>query len=110
MIVVRDIAQKVVAKKQVSPGDQVAFMRQDPEAMAAFMIANNPGSVNATLRAMGYDKLGFAPNTSVLAHQLQTFINTGNWGDLNEVISKFILKTEGLHPDFINLYNKTFKI
>jgi hypothetical protein len=110
MIVIRDIAQQVKAKKQITAQDKIAFMRQDPEAMAAFMIANNPGSVNATLRAMGYDKLAFAPNTSVLAQQLQTFINTGNWSDLNTVISKFILKEDGLNPDFVNLYKQTFKI
>lgn len=109
MIVVRDIAQKVIQKKPITDADKIAFITSDPEAMAAFMIANNAGSVNAILRGMGYDKLSFAPNNSVLAQQMQTFINTGNWSDFNEVVRRFIIKKEGLTPEFINLFNQKIK-
>lgn len=108
MEIIRNIGQQPTVKKQSSPADLIAVLRSDPEAMAGFMIANNPGIVNATLRQMGYDKLAFAPDNDVLAHQLQTFINTGNWGDFNTVIDKFKLKTYGQHPDFIKLFNQTF--
>lgn len=109
MQIVRNIGERQVEKPKVAPGDFMRLLRQDPEIMAAFMIKNNPGSVNATLRLMGYDKLGFAPDVNVLAKQLQTFIDTQNWEDLNQVINKFSLKTDGLDRDFITLFNQNKK-
>lgn len=77
-------------------------------ALAAFMIDNNPGSVNWALRRMGYNHLGFAPNKVALARQLQIFIDRNNIEDFNEVVSRFELNKAPLTENFVTEFTKAF--
>lgn len=102
----KKVQERLQNKLPVSEQEKALFIKNNPIAMAAFMIDNNPGSVNLILRQMGYTHLGFEPKKQALAAQLGIFIDQNNVEDFKEVLKNFQLNTTGLTKEFINELNK----
>lgn len=96
-----DIESRIKQGLQVSDNERAYFIVNNPYALAAFMIENNPGSVNLALRQMGYDHLGFEPNPSALATQLEILIDNREVNDLEKITKAFVLRKNGLTDSFI---------
>lgn len=98
---IKEIETRLKSGGKTTYVETAYLIRHNPEALAAFMIANNPGNVNFTLRDLGYDNLGFEPKKESLIRQLQIFITQKNNEDFNEVVKNFKINTNGLLPEFI---------
>lgn len=107
-LLLQDIKTRLQKGLPVSDAEKAVFIRNSPEGMAAFMIDNNPGSVNFALRKMGYKHLGFEPNKVALARQLGIFIDNNNVEDFNDVIKRFSLNEKTLSRDFVSNFYKEF--
>ena len=97
---IKDIETRIKNGSVVSNTERAYFIRNNAEALAAFMVANNPGNVNFTLRKLGY-VLGFEPKKEALIRQLQIFINQKNREDFLEVVKNFQISHSNLSPEFI---------
>lgn len=100
------IQERIKSKLPVSDKEKALFIKNNPLALAAFMIDNNPGSVNLILRQMGYTHLGFEPNKKALAMQLGIFIDQNNVDDFKEVLRNFKINNASLTQEFLNELNK----
>ena len=96
-----DIESRLKQGLQVSDNERAFFIVNNPYALAAFMIENNPGSVNLALRQMGYDHLGFEPNPKALATQLEIMIENKEVEDLAKINKAFVLRKNNLTDSFI---------
>ena len=105
-----DIKNRLLTGVYVSPAENVAFIRSNPEALAAFMIENNPGNVNQTLRKLGYNHLGYIPNKVALARQMQIFIDKADVKLIKEIMDNFNLNRSVLTPEFLVEFDKVFSI
>ncbi len=92
----------------VSPAENVAYIRGDSEALLAFLIENNPGNVNQTLRKLGYSHLGYLPNKTALSRQLQIFVDKNDVNSINEILNNFNLNRSLLTPEFLKEFDKVF--
>lgn len=100
----QDIAGRIKNGQRVTDDERAYFITHDPFALFAFMIDNNPGPVNMTLRQMGYNHLGFAPDKKAIGAQVEILINRGEVEALSQITKNWILKPEGLTPSFINAF------
>lgn len=95
--------EQIIAKQNSGTpltAEETAFLiNNDLPAMAAFMLANNPGSVNLTLRQMGYNHLGFEPNIEALKAQMALLIDMRKADELEQVIKNFTVRAETITPD-----------
>jgi hypothetical protein len=98
----QEIKDKAAAGEALTPLERAYFIQHDAAALAAFMIANNPGNVNHSLRQMGYDHLGFEPKPQALAAQLDKFIQRKDHQAFGQVINGFHLITDGLSDEEIS--------
>lgn len=101
---IKDIAARLQNGYQVTHQERAYLVRNNPAALAAFMIDNNPGSVNMTLRQLGYDHLKFEPDKKALARQLAIFIDRPDQENLKSfeaVKNNFILKSDGLPTEYV---------
>lgn len=103
------IKQAVQARKPITEKETAFLLRNNIEALLAFMIENNPGSVNVALRnVLGYDKLSFNPNKDAIARQLQILVDRKNKDELNTVIKSFQLNKVGLTDTLITELENQF--
>jgi hypothetical protein len=100
-MIIGDLIAKVNAGQPLSEKEAAFYIRHYPPALAAFMIENNPGSVNFNLRRIGYSHLGFEPNPKALARQMQIFIDRANNADWMEVVRNFHINPAGLSESFL---------
>lgn len=106
--VTKDIFTRLKNNQPVSNAERAYLIRNDVNALAAFMIDNNPGSVNLSLRKLGYDRLKFEPNKKALTKQLQIFLDSGNLEDFKFVVERFNFIPDGLPVEFVNEILKQF--
>jgi hypothetical protein len=99
---INDIATRLKNGDPVSDSERAYLIAHNPYALAAFMVDNNPGSVNLTLRKLGYNHLGFTPDKKALARQLEIFIERGNTDDLHAVLKNFNVMPNGLTQNLLN--------
>lgn len=95
----------VLIKKALKEGlplteaETAYLLKNDIEAMLAFMVENNIGSVNYALRnILGYDKLNFNPNKEAVVRQLQILVDRKNADELHTVIKNFNLDESAITP------------
>lgn len=95
---INDIAARL---PNVTDAEKAYLISNNPYALAAFMIDNNPGSVNLALRKMGYSHLTFDPDKKALARQLDIFIERNNAEDFDNVFRSFNIMGDKLSPTFL---------
>jgi hypothetical protein len=100
-----EIASRIKQGMQVSDNERAYLITHDPYALAAFMIENNAGSVNLTLRQMGYDHLKFVPDAKALATQLGILIENKDTQALEAITKNFVVRSNGLTTSFIEALN-----
>lgn len=106
----REIRLRLLNKMEVSDAEKAFLIKNDPHVLGAFMIENNPGSVNFTLRSLGYD-LPFTPNAKALGRQLDILINRADTvaiKDFTSVVKNFNVRQNGLSPELLNELTKQF--
>jgi hypothetical protein len=94
----------------VSDAERAYFIKGNIEGLCAFMVENNPGSVNFTLRKLGYSHLGFEPDKTAIVRQLQIFVDRKNTEDLDEVIKNFKVDESNISPSLLSELKKQFSI
>jgi hypothetical protein len=98
-----DIAARVRSGQRVSTDEYLFLLKHSEAAQLAFMVSNNPGNVNNTLRhQLGYIELGFNPNPVAISAQLEMMLSKGERAELDTVKANFQLIEKGLDPAFIN--------
>jgi hypothetical protein len=100
--------QKIANGIPVSAAENVAFLRNSVPAMIAFMIENNAGNVNQTLRRLGYNHLGYMPNPVALVRQMQIFLDKNDVESVREVMKNFNVNRSLLTPEFLKEFDKSF--
>jgi hypothetical protein len=103
-----EIKNKVNNKMALSESETAFFIRNHPHALANFMLDNNAGSVNMSLRKLGYDHLGFAPDKKAIARQLDIIINQGHNSDFLQIQKEFHIDTTKLPLSLLNEIQKQF--
>lgn len=105
----QDIAARLKAGYMVSEQEKAYLLSRNPYALAAFMIENNPGSVNYRLRnTWGYNHLTFEPDAKKLARQMEIIIQRRDREVFEDVVRNFNLVPDGLSPEFIQEFVKAF--
>jgi hypothetical protein len=99
---VLEIKNKVLNKMPVSVDERVFLISNDAESLGAFMVANNIGSVNLSLRKLGY-KTDFEPKVENVVRQLQIIIDQKHEQDFN-----YILDNYKIDLDKISIEDKEF--
>lgn len=88
-----DIKAKALAKKRLKAAEKAALIANDGPAFWAFIIEQNPDSVNASLKyGLGYDHLPFTPDTKKIAALIAKLIEAGKTDQLNYVLQNFTFK------------------
>jgi hypothetical protein len=108
---ISEIKQRVINKLPVTTEQYLELLRNDEPTFWAFLISNNPGNINNTLRHRlkePYTELGFEPNQAALARTIEMIIQQGNEPELMEVLRYFELKPEGLDPVFVEVFTAEF--
>jgi len=109
-----DILKRIQQKQPVSPEEFAwALVQPNPqsrELFIAFLIANNPGSMNDILRnRLGYThELEYQPNPAKLARICQMIIDRGNEQELQSIIQNFQLNLAGLSPQLMQAIKQRF--
>lgn len=104
----QEIESRMLAKQPVTEAERAFVIRNNPRALAAFMVGNNPGNVNFQLRNMGYNHLPFAPDRTALARQMDLLINDNKRETLDTLANNFDLLPDGLNNDFLKEITKQF--
>jgi len=103
------IKKRIQNRQPVTESDYLELLRHDKHTFWAFLISNNPGNVNDTLRhKLGYIELGFNPDQKAIARIIEIMIARQEVGELEQVLKNFALKTDGLTPEFINALQTEF--
>lgn len=107
---VKDIETRFKSGDFVSDAERAYLIKNNIQALCAFMVENNPGSVNFNLRKMGYNHLGFEPDKKAITRQLQIFVDRKNTEDLDEVIKNFMIDEANVSPDLLFELKKQFSV
>ena len=106
-----EIKNKVLNKIPVSVDERVFLISNDAESLGAFMVANNIGSVNLSLRKLGY-KTDFEPKVENVVRQLQIIIDQKHEEDFNYILNNFKIDLDRISiedKEFITRLLETFK-
>lgn len=107
---ITEIKNKILTNQGVTDEERAFIIANDPEALAAFMIKNNPGSVNLSLRNLGYT-VGFAPVEKNLVKQLQIILDQKHAEDFEYIVKNYNIDLNKIHPsdrNFIIALKKQF--
>lgn len=105
--VLQDIAARLKAGYPVNNQEKAYLLRYNPAALAAFMVENNPGSLNLRLKQRwGYTHLPFAPDKKAIARQLQILLDRNEAAVLDDLRQNFNLVPDGYDPDFVQQFIK----
>lgn len=105
-----EIKNKILTSQEVSDEERAFAIANDPELLSAFMIKNNAGSVNLSLRNLGY-KVEFKPNESNLVRQIQIILDQKHSQDFEYIVRNFKIDLNKIHPsdrNFILSLRKKF--
>ena len=105
------IALRVQQGKRVTPAEYAQLIANNKEAFFAFLIANNPGSMNDILRhRLGYThELDFMPDVTKLQRICQVILDRNNKAEIKTIIDNFKLNTSALSPELANAIKSVFK-
>lgn len=108
----RDIGRRVKKGEKVSPAEFATLIANDREAFFAFLIANNPGSMNDILRhKLGYThELGFKPETAKLQRVMQIILDRNAKDEIKTIIDNFKVNLNGLSPQLVKEIKANFTI
>jgi len=110
----QDIKNRVAQKdpaRAVTPAEFAKLLAADKETFLAFLIANNPGSMNDILRnRLGYNfELPYMPDATKLGRVAQIILDRGNKEELKTIIDNFQIKKDAispvLWPEIDNVFN-----
>jgi hypothetical protein len=104
----KEIEQRLKNGFAITNAERAFLIAENPYALAGFLIENNPGSVNYSLKQMGYTHLGFEPNKKQLARQLEILIERQDIEAMAYICKNFVLITDNLPQEFINELSKKF--
>lgn len=106
----KDIAQRAKAGKQLTYDEYAYLLANDREAFFAFLIANNPGSLNNILRhKLGYThELGFKPDVAALTRICQMIVDKNTTDEIEAIITDFQFNEKGLSPKLIEALQNVF--
>lgn len=99
-----EIQERLLSGRAVTDQERAFVVRNNPAALAAFMIDNNPGNVRHTLAHIvqpPYTHLDFTPNKEQLRRQLQIILQRGDTETLETLLDNFILITDNLSPSYV---------
>ncbi|MDF2449408.1 MAG: hypothetical protein K0R26_1912 [Bacteroidota bacterium] len=99
----KEIAARVQAKQPVTPDEFAYLITNDRAAFFAFLIANNPGSMNHILRhKLGYShELGWSPDPKKIQRICQIILERNNLEEIQTILNSFALNPAGLSPKLI---------
>ncbi len=97
----KDVARRVKAGKKVSPDEFAHLIRNDRHAFMAFLISNNPGSMNNILRhKLGYThELGFAPDVAKIQRIVQIILDRNIESEIKTIVENFKVNERGVSPE-----------
>lgn len=102
MFDLKDIEARYHAKKRLTEDEYLHLLQNNGSAKWAFLIRNNAGNINHTLRhILGYTELGFYPNEIAIAKQISMMRERNEIAELQKVLSNFVLIEKGYSPSFI---------
>jgi hypothetical protein len=94
----------------ITEAETAFLLRNDINAMLAFMVENNLGSVNVALRnGLGYDKLTFNPDKEAIVRQLNILVERKNSEELQTVIKNFTIDPSKITPTLLIEIKKQFQ-
>jgi hypothetical protein len=109
MFDLKELLHKLANRVPLTTEEYIFVVQNSDKALWGFMISNNPGNINNTLRhKLGYSELGFNPNPTAIAAQIDMMIKKGEADEIDLVIKNFRLNTDGLDASFINEFNQLF--
>jgi len=102
-----DIANRVKNGERVSPQEYAYLLHNNKDALFAFMIANNPGSMNDILRhQLGYThELGFRPDVQRIKRICEIILKENKLGEIKTIIDSFKVNLDGLSPALVAALN-----
>jgi hypothetical protein len=93
----------------ITEAETAFLLKNDINALLAFMVENNLGSINVALRnILGYNKLTFNPNKDAIVRQLQILVDRKNVDELQTVIKNFAFDDSNLTPTLVEEIKKQF--
>lgn len=105
----KDIEARVKSGIAVSVDELIYLFKNNNAALWAFLIQNNPGNINGTLKyKLAYSELGFDPNPEAIAKIINMALQRGEQNELIYVLDQFELKTENLDPNFVAALQTAF--
>lgn len=106
----KEIAGRVSKGVHVNTNEYLHLLKNNIVALWGFMISNNPGNINNTLRhQLGYIELGFNPNPLAIGKQIEMLYDKNEADEIATIKKSFILNEKGLEPGFINEFNKILR-
>ena len=108
---VREIKNKLLQKQNLSDKERAFLIANDIEALSAFMIKNNLGSVNLSLKKLGYTTT-FVPNEANVTRQIQIILNQSHKQDFKYILDNFKIDLSKIHSsdkNFIQELSILFK-
>jgi hypothetical protein len=105
-----EIAARRKAGKKITPEEYAHLIANSPEAFFAFLIANNPGSMNDILRnRLGYDfELQFKPDPAKITRICEMILERDNKQEIATILNNFKLQTAALSPQLLAAIQKAF--
>lgn len=110
MEITKDIHDRLKKKQPVTEQEFVSFLQANKHALFAYLIENNAGNINDTLRhKLGYRfELGFAPDKVKIASIINKLIDKDDKNELHAVLSNFKLNEKNLTPELIHELKSAF--
>jgi hypothetical protein len=85
-----EIEKKLKSGGTLTTAEQAFIIGNHPAAFWAFLVANNPGNLNDTLRTyLGYKTLSFQPDGKTISRIITTLIEKGDTNALNTLLHYF---------------------
>lgn len=104
------ILARIKAGQFVTDQEKAWLIANHLPSRFAFMIDNNPGIINAMLRAQGYDHLGFMADKTAIASQLNMMIANKDVDGIKKILDGFVLMPDGLTPQFVELIKQNLGV
>lgn len=110
MFDLKDIEARVKAGQSVTPKEWAYLLHNNKKAFFAFLIDNNPGSMNDVLRhQMGYSELKFSPDKMAMARIINNLIEKNDQHELHQVLTNFKLNPANTNSRYLAELQNLFK-
>lgn len=86
----KEIKNRVLSGQPVTEKEYAFLLRNDKQALFAFFIQNNPGSMNNVLRhGLNYSELGFNPDVKAISRIVDIIISNNDVEEIEYIIENF---------------------